>query len=75
MWGAKGAINAARGSSTARLRQPPNSLRHIMNADTEVLNEKFSISSRTFLMVLWSVFSSAAAGRSSVSASLPSRSK
>lgn len=46
-----------------------------MKADTEVLNEKFSISSRTFLMVLCRLLSSAAVGASSVRASSPSRSK
>jgi len=45
-----------------------------MKAATEVLNEKFSMSSLTFLIVLWSVRSSFSVAFSSVTASLPSRS-
>jgi hypothetical protein len=45
-----------------------------MKAATEVLNEKFSMSSLTFLIVLCSVRSSFSVAFSSVTASLPSRS-
>ena len=45
-----------------------------MNAETEVLNEKFSISSLTFLIVLCNVRSSFSSAFSSVTISLPSRS-
>ena len=40
-----------------------------MKAATDVLNEKFSMSSRTFFMVLCSVFNSFGVGASSVTAS------
>ena len=45
-----------------------------MKAATEVLNEKFSMSSDTFLIVLCSVFSSLSVGSASVTSSRPSRS-
>ena len=46
-----------------------------MKAATEVLNEKFSMSSETFLMVLWRVRNSCSVAFSSVTHSCPSRSK
>ena len=74
MCGAKGAISTVSGSRTARFEQSPSSLRQIMKAATEVLNEKFSMSSDTFLIVLCSVFSSLSVGSASVTSSRPSRS-
>ena len=52
MCGAKGASSTVSGSRISRFEQPPNSFRQIMKAATEVLNEKFSMSSRTFFIVL-----------------------
>ena len=68
MCGANGDSNATSGSRIARLRQSPNSLRQIMKAATDVLKEKFSMSSRTFRIVLCSVLSSLSVGASSVTA-------
>ena len=74
MCGAKGAISTVSGSSTSRFEQSPSSLRQIMKAATEVLNEKFSMSSVTFLIVLCSVRNSFSVAFSSVTQNLPSRS-
>src|ERR1035437_3513075 len=67
-WGAKGASKITRGSSMDFLLHfnVYSSFTQIINADTDVLYEKFSISNVIFLMVLCSVFSSSTEGCSSL---------